>query len=275
MNLFELLFGNIVQASAILSIVMCGLIGYKIEKPVWTTKVMVSLSLLVVLSVTLQRFGIMIPLFGFPSFRIDFLHIPLILVGAFFGPFFAVIAGVVADLVGLIITPTEYPFFGFMLNKVLMGFIPAIMVLLLRKISLKSGIRVAHITLLSITAVSIGYLWVTPSLTISGSLIELVYETKLIVIALLLGLMITLHGLLMNKSVSKVRVFALLSAIVVELVVSLALTPLWLVTMYNIPVFLSFIVRVVKASFMIPITALLLEGLINASSKVIRQNVFK
>jgi ECF transporter S component (folate family) len=275
MNILDLLFGNIVQASAVLSIVLLGVIAYKISKPIWTTKVMASVSLLVVLSVTLQRFGIMIPLFGFPSFRIDFLHIPLMLVGALFGPFFAVLAGIVADVVGLIITPTEYPFFGFMLNKVLMGFIPAIMILLLRKLSLKSGVRLAHVTLLSITLMSVIYLWLTTSITVSGEVFILNYETKLIVMATLLTLMICLHGLLLNRSVSKVRVFALLSTIVVEMVVSLFLTPLWLVTMYNIPIFLSFIVRVVKAAFMIPVSALLLEGLINATSKVIRQDIFK
>jgi ECF transporter S component (folate family) len=275
MSILELLFGNIVQASAIISIILLGFISYKISKPVWTTKVMVSVSLLVVLSVTLQRFGIMIPLFGFPSFRIDFLHIPLILVGALFGPFFAVLAGIVADLVGLIITPTEYPFFGFMLNKVLMGFIPAIMVLILRKLSLKNGVRLAHMTLLSITLMSVGYLWLTTSIQVSGEIIDLNYETKLIVIATLLTLMIVLHGLLVNKTVSKIRVFALLSSIMVEIVVSLFLTPLWLVTMYNIPIFLSFLVRVVKAAFMIPITALLLEGLINATAKATRQVIFK
>jgi ECF transporter S component (folate family) len=69
------------------------MIAYVIEKPNWKTRTLVTVSLLVVLSVVLQRFGIMIPLFGFPSFRIDFLHIPLIMVGAFFGPFFGVLAG--------------------------------------------------------------------------------------------------------------------------------------------------------------------------------------
>jgi ECF transporter S component (folate family) len=274
MTLFELLFSNIVQATAVISIVVLGIIAYVIAKPNWNTRSLVTVSLLVVLSVVLQRFGIMIPLFGFPSFRIDFLHIPLIMVGALFGPFFGVLAGVVADIVGLIITPTEYPFFGFMLNKVLMGFIPAIMVLVIRRLSLKNGVRLAHITLLSINAASIIYLWITPSLTISGQLIMLTYQTKLIVVAFLLTLMISLHGLLVNKSVTKVRVFALLSVIFVELIVSLLLTPIWLVTMYDIPVFLSFIVRVIKAAFMIPISALLLEGLIHSTQKVLHRTIF-
>ncbi|MBS3991569.1 MAG: folate family ECF transporter S component [Erysipelothrix sp.] len=274
MTLFELLFSNIVQATAVISIVVLGIIAYVVAKPNWNTRVLVTVSLLVVLSVVLQRFGIMIPLFGFPSFRIDFLHIPLIMVGALFGPFFGVLAGVVADIVGLIITPTEYPFFGFMLNKVLMGFIPAIMVLVIRRLSLKNGVRLAHLTLLSINAASIIYLWITPSLTISGQVMMLTYQTKLIVVAILLALMISLHGLLVNKSVTKVRVFALLSVIFVELIVSLLLTPIWLVTMYNIPVFLSFIVRVIKAAFMIPISALLLEGLIHSTQKVLHRTIF-
>ncbi|MBS3986624.1 MAG: hypothetical protein KGZ38_01590, partial [Erysipelothrix sp.] len=85
MNLFDLFFTNIVQGIAVISIFSLLVFSYWISKPVWTTKVLVSLSLLVVLSVILQRFGIMIPLFGFPSFRIDFLHLPLIMVGALFG----------------------------------------------------------------------------------------------------------------------------------------------------------------------------------------------
>lgn len=271
MNLFELLFTNIIQAGAVISIVVLGIIGYLIAKPRWDVRILTHVSLLIVLSVILQRLGIMIPLFGFPSFRIDFLHIPLILVGALFGPFFAVIAGIVADIVGLIITPTDFPFFGFMLNKVLMGFIPAILMIFLKKLPLRLGVRLAHFMLLALTLVSIFYLWTTNSVTIRGELIVISSQTQLLVTAVLLSFMIILHGLLMNKTVSKVRVFALLAALVVDLMVSLALTPLWLVTMFNIPVFLSFIVRVVRAIFMIPISALLLEGLIKAISKTTKQ----
>ena len=274
MKLFELLFTNIIQATAVVSIIVLAVMAYFIEKPNWKTRTLVTVSLLVVLSVVLQRFGIMIPLFGFPSFRIDFLHIPLIMVGALFGPFFGVLAGIVADIVGLVITPTEYPFFGFMLNKVLMGFIPAIMVLVIRRLSLKSGVRLAHIILICINAASILYLWITPALTVQGTVIVLNYETKLIVIAFLLTLMISLHGLLVSKNVTKVRVFALLSVIFVELIVSLVLTPIWLVTMYNIPVFLSFLVRVIKAAFMIPISALILEGLIHSTQRVLHRTIF-
>lgn len=275
MNLFDLLFANVVQASAVLSIVACGVFSVFLEKPKWSVRVLTTVSLLVVLSVILQRLGIMIPLFGFPSFRIDFLHIPLILIGALYGPFFGVLAGIVADIVGLIATPTEYPFFGFMLNKVLMGFIPGLMVMVLRKLSLRASVRLSHILLLSITAISFFYLWTTPSIIVQGELIEITYQTRLIVMAVLLALMIGLHGLLMNKTVSKLRVFSLLASMVVEITVSLALTPLWLVTMYNIPVFLSFIVRVVKAIFMIPISALLIEGLLIAVFKATRQSIFK
>lgn len=275
MNLFDLLFANVVQASAVLSIVACGVFSVFLEKPKWSVRILTTVSLLVVLSVILQRLGIMIPLFGFPSFRIDFLHIPLILIGALYGPFFGVLAGIVADIVGLIVTPTEYPFFGFMLNKVLMGFIPGLMVMVLRKLSLRASVRLSHILLLSITAISFFYLWTTPSIIVRGELIEITYQTRLIVMAVLLALMIGLHGLLMNKTVSKLRVFSLLASMVVEITVSLALTPLWLVTMYNIPVFLSFIVRVVKAIFMIPISALLIEGLLIAVFKATRQSIFK
>lgn len=275
MKLFELLFTNIVQASAIISVVVLAISAYLIEKPNWKTKTLVTVSLLVVLSVVLQRFGIMIPLFGFPSFRIDFLHIPLIMTGALFGPFFGVLAGVVADIVGLIITPTDYPFFGFMLNKVLMGFIPAVLVLVIRKISLRSGVRFAHIILLSINAASILYLWLTTSLTIQGNVIVLTHNTKLVVIALLLILMISLHGLLISKNVSKVRVLVLLSVIFFELIVSLVLTPIWLVTMFDIPVFLSFIVRVIRAAFMIPVSALILEGIIHSAQKVLHRTIFE
>lgn len=271
MNIFELLFANMIQAGAVISIVVCGVIGYWVAKPQWQVRILTGVSLLIVLSVVMQRLGIMIPLFGFPSFRIDFLHIPLILIGALFGPFFAVVAGIVADVVGLIITPTDFPFFGFMLNKVLMGFIPAILIIVIKKIPLRVGVRVAHVLLLSLTLVSFFYLWTSASITIRGEHIFISPQTRLLVTAVVLSFMLVLHGLLMNKTVSKVRVFALLAALLVELSVSLTLTPIWLVTMYDIPVFLSFIVRVVEAIFMIPISALLLEGLIKAISKATKQ----
>jgi ECF transporter S component (folate family) len=87
--------------------------------------------------------------------------------------------------------------------------------------------------------------------------------------------MISLHGLLVNKNVSlKFASLLYLSVIFVELVVSLVLTPIWLVTMYNIPVFLSFLVRVIKAAFMIPISALILEGLIHSTQRVLHRTLF-
>lgn len=52
----------------------------------------------------------MIPLFGFESLKISIEVIPMLLAGIMLAPGYCYIIGLAVDLVGLIVTPTGFPF---------------------------------------------------------------------------------------------------------------------------------------------------------------------
>ena len=59
-----------------------------------------------------------------------------------------------------------------------------------------------------------------------------------------------------------------MSVVLVEVVVQLILTPLWLAIMYEIPVWISFLLRVVKATIMVPLTIVLGYGILILMSRL-------
>jgi ECF transporter S component (folate family) len=59
-----------------------------------------------------------------------------------------------------------------------------------------------------------------------------------------------------------------MSVVLVEVVVQLILTPLWLAIMYNIPVLISFLLRVVKATIMVPFTIVIGFGILILMSRL-------
>ncbi|NLA78130.1 MAG: hypothetical protein GX845_01100, partial [Erysipelothrix sp.] len=79
------------QVAAFLSIVVLAIISFKVAPLNMTAKKITIVTMLIVLSIVLQFFSIMVPLFGFPSLRLDFLHIPLMFIGVLFGPGWALI----------------------------------------------------------------------------------------------------------------------------------------------------------------------------------------
>jgi ECF transporter S component (folate family) len=246
------------QIFTFLIIVGLGVLSFKLKPLQVTTKKITTVALLVVLSVALQFFSLMIPLFGFPSLRIDFLQIPLMMIGVLFGPSWAFLAGIAQDLLGLIITPTGFPFFGFMLNKILMGMIPAALFLLKDKISNKKMHQSVLFLLGLFLLGSLSYLWNIQTIIIESNTIEITGPMKigvsLLSLVLIGGLMVFMHISTQKYQDTKIPVaFWALSVLVVEVTVSLLLTPTWLYAMYNIPVLLSFLVRIIKATIMVPL----------------------
>ena len=95
-------------------------------------------AILILLNVLLNRFSMMVPLFGFPSLKISFEIIPLIIAGMLLNPSYAFIVGLSVDLIGLIVVPTQFPFLGFTLNNILRTLTPITLGLLSKKYSFKN-----------------------------------------------------------------------------------------------------------------------------------------
>jgi riboflavin transporter len=266
---------NYYQIIAILAIVIIGFFVFKMDALHVTGEKLTIIAMFIALSVALQFFSLMIPLFGFPSMRIGFSQLPLMVIGVLFGPAWAFISGIVQDFLGLIVTPTGFPFFGFTLNKIIIGLIPALLFSKKIKWSPKMAYMISQGLLLSFLVGALAYLWMTPSIVSEGNVIEITTTIKLVFSAgsvLMIGAMMFFLNLLTKKYKKYENDFPIsvwaMSVVLVEVVVQLILTPLWLAIMYNIPVLISFLLRVVKATIMVPFTIVIGFGILILMSRL-------
>lgn len=263
------------QIIAVIVILIIGFFVFRIDKLHVTGEKLAIIAMFIALSVALQFFSLMIPLFGFPSMRIGFSQLPLMVIGVLFGPSWAFISGIVQDFLGLIVTPTGFPFFGFTLNKIIIGVIPALLFSKKIKWSPKVAYMVSQGLMLSFLFGALAYLWMTPSIVSEGNIIEINMTIKLIFSAgsiLMIGAMMFFLSLLTKKYKKYENDFPIsvwaMSVVLVEVVVQLILTPLWLAIMYNIPVLISFLLRVVKATIMVPFTIVIGFGILILMSRL-------
>lgn len=100
-------------------------------------------ALLVALSVILiQFFSFKIAIGGAYSMNIGFGVVPVILGGLLMGPGYGAVIGALADFLKAILFPAGAPFLGFTLSYALIGFTPALVVMLLRRTPLGSSAKV-------------------------------------------------------------------------------------------------------------------------------------
>ena len=256
------------QIASVLAIAFIGYISVKISKPKIQLKTLVMVSFLVGISVVLALLSWMIPLFGFPSLKIGFSQIPLMFIGFVFGPFWGFLGGLLADILELLTGTIAFPFFGFTLNKVLVGFIPGLVVRIV-----KTDDRYTRmwptIAIILISMLAMFYVFSTNQVKVDENVITVGVEIKLILSALIIfmmsGLLISLNIILRHQK-NHYAFLWILALILVEMIVQLMLTPFWLDVMYGIPFIVSVSVRLIKAVVMIVINTMiglvLLKGIL-------------
>ena len=256
------------QIASVLAIALIGFISVKISKPKIQLKTLVMVSLVVGISVVLALLSWMIPLFGFPSLKIGFSQIPLMFIGFVFGPFWGFLGGLLADILELLTGTIAFPFFGFTLNKVLVGFIPGLVVRIV-----KTDDRYTRmwptIAIILISMLAMFYVFSTNQVKVDENVITVGLEIKLILSALIIfmmsGLLISLNIILRHQK-NHYAFLWILALILVEMIVQLMLTPFWLDVMYGIPFIVSVSVRLIKAVVMIVINTMiglvLLKGIL-------------
>lgn len=247
------------QVLSVVAIVAIGFISVKIDKPKIEIKTLMMVSLLVAVSLVLALLSWMIPLFGFPSLKIGFSQIPLMFIGFVFGPFWGFLGGLVADILELLTGTISFPFLGFTLNKVLVGFIPGLVVKLIKTDNRYTRMwPTIAITLISFLAMF--YVFSTNQIKVEENMITVTLEIKFILSALIIllmsGLLVSLN-IILKQQKSHYAFLWILALILVEMIVQLMLTPLWLDVMYGIPFIVSVSVRLIKAVVMIVINTMI------------------
>jgi ECF transporter S component (folate family) len=205
-------------------------------------------ALLVAISIVLTRFfGIVIPLGGFPSLSLDLGSVPIVLSGIVLGPIFGGIVGFSSDLVGFNINPRGGIFhFGFMLNAILTGVIPGLIFIFLKNKNLKF-IKIGIISILYI----LGTYYFVVIRAADSTAIKLLANTLLFMVA---SSIITVDYKIKNKQL-KLVIFTVL---IVEVFVFIALTPIWLYQLYELPYFINVLSRVFRAILLVPIKTVLI-----------------
>ena len=220
-------------------------------------------------------FTIMIPLFGLESLKIGIEYIPLMLAGYFLSPSYAFVIGLCCDLIGLILVPTGFPFFGFTLVMILVCIIPSLVKNYLQNVNEK---RIQNLVMVLIVVLGIGaslYIYQLRSFSVSETVITLSLSQKIVLISICLALILSfvIVIIFLKKKIheDEAKEFSIwmLSVILVEMICTLCLTPLWLDIMYGIPFVVSFCVRVIKECAILPIEIFIGYTLIKLLNRVL------
>lgn len=217
-------------------------------------------AIFIIITVICKRFfTIMIPLFGTESLKIGIEYLPLMLAGYFLSPSYAFIIGLCCDLIGLILVPTGFPFFGFTLIMILVCMIPSLVKEHFKDISEK---RVRYVVESLILILGIGasfYIYQLDQITISKTVHTLTQTQKITLISICL-ILVTIFIIIIrllkkqiNEEESKEFSTWILCVVLVEVVCTLCLTPLWLDIMYGIPYVVNLCIRVIKECAVLPI----------------------
>ena len=219
----------------------------------------VSAIFIVITLIAKRFFTFMIPLFGLESLKVGVEYIPLMIAGFILPPSYAYLVGMCCDLVGLILVPSGFPFFGFTLTMILVCVIPSLVSHYFSKMK-DTYIYKIVCGIVGIFAFAGGlFIYTLKSVKISSQDIILNSSHKLILIGMcvLLVLVVFLVMAYAKKKQDEVNFKDLscwiLSVVMVEGFTTLILSPLWLDMMYNMPFIVSFCIRVIKLCFVIPI----------------------
>lgn len=240
---------------------------------------LVMAAIFVILTAICKRLSIMIPLFGTESLKIGFEYIPLMLAGYFLSPSYCFIIGLSSDLIGLIITPTGFPFFGFTLGTILVCVIPSLVKQNTKIFSPQTIQNMVTILIVLLGLLGTIYVWFLDELTISSTVYTLnfTYKIGIIIICILLCIIFIsiIHFIkkTINEKESKTFSIWILSVVLVEMICTLCLTPLWLQIMYGIPFLVSFCIRVIKECAVLPIEIFVGYTLIKLLEKVFKHQL--
>ncbi|MFV0381467.1 MAG: folate family ECF transporter S component [Breznakia sp.] len=254
----------IVQGFSFASLVLIFLYTFQ-KYPINTKQIkyMIYAAFFVLLNVVLNAIAPLIPFFGVPSVKISLSLLPLMIGGALLPPSWAFLLGFVSDVIGLLITPTSFPFFGFTLNHVLAAVLPSLWYQKNKTLHPKiveRGLYVVSILIATITSV---YIFCMDSVVIAQEIfvIRIAVKSGIVlfiwcVTLFMLGIIYVLRQRMKDELVSEFIKWVVAS-FVVSILLSVILTPTWLSVMYEKPWFVFAFLQVVKTCILIPVYILL------------------
>lgn len=234
---------------------------------------------LIVIYQVVSYFSISLTLFGYPSLKIGFGQLVLIVSGSILAPGWALITGFLADILGVVLHPTGGYYFGFAFNSMLTCLIPSLIFMNRRKLNLGLLKKILYTLLVALPILATLYAFSLTTVTSNDEVIEI---TKLMKFGVMISSVIisgaifaVLKIMTKNSDEEKVKVFILmtLSIIGIHLLIQFFLTPLWLLDMYNTPFFASQFVRILKAIIIMPLYIALGYSIYNVITKILKRDI--
>ena len=218
-------------------------------------------ALFVAVSIVLAQFRVYIPLFGFPSVRFSLSEIPIFLTGALLGGIYGAMAGFASDIISFILAPSGAYHFGFTLNLMLIGFIPGFIMQIIKEdkihISFEKLNKILGIVALIGALIYINFIGLKELDEVSkiGPLpVNIALSLMMILLVIGLGFIVYKLKQLYSGNVGLYSIDQLIFIMCVNyIVVNLMLTPMWLLQLYNIPMFASIAVRLFKSLIDVPL----------------------
>ena len=233
------------------------------NKKLINTKALVGASLLTAISIILTRvFSIMVPLAGLPALRIEFGMLPLIITGILYGPFWGGLAGIIADLIGVMINPMGAYFPGFTLSSMLWGAIPGILYSLVKENNFKVNYNIINGAVLTMIATGIVFVLFDNKVLAVKDGAYFIYDKPMSIIypilyILIVGLFIAIPFFMTKNGRAKDKAYSIdkiaFMITVPYIVISLGLNTLWLSMMFKKGVIAFLPGRILAAFVMIPL----------------------
>lgn len=241
-----------------------------------TMNLVLSAIFIVITVICKMFFTLKIPLFGLESLKVGIEYIPLMIAGYCLTPSYAFVIGLCCDLLGLIVAPTGFPFFGFTLTMILVCVIPS----MVKEYSSNIPEGIIHKFVMGLILVlSIGasiYIYQIDTFTVSKDVYTLTSTQKMTLISICLALaaifMIIITVLKKQISEKEAKDFSTwtLCVVLVEIVCTLFLTPLWLDMMYGLPFVISLCVRVIKECVVLPVEIFIGYTIVKLLKRIIK-----
>jgi riboflavin transporter len=264
---------NIVtQIVAALVMILIFIITFRLDKTRLTSQNMSIITMLCLIAAILARvIAIKIPP-SQPMFIIGVSNAVVIIIGILFAPKLAIIAGLLFDIMGVILSAlvgdASLPFLGFTLTNVLMCLIPSLLVIQLKPLSKKQVAYLGSILLVLMDIIAIAYLLNTDKIKMNQHEIILSNNIKIIFVVLILlaSIIMVIASYYTSKKVTNTTKLSVahlaLILLVTTIICSVILTSYWIVVMYQAPMIAGVLSRLIKLIITAPIELFIIAMII-------------
>lgn len=255
------------QILCIVLLILFGVFTFRRYPLESSVKSLTTSAMLVVMALLLNMFSINIG----EVFKFNLTFFPLALAGILISPSWCFLIGIAFDFIGLMLTPTGYPFFGFTLNHVLATTVPGIWYASSIDLDPKKIMRFIDFLLIGMATAGSLYVLNTSTFSLNGTLVRVTSQMKIFLPAAMfivaVATVFILHKVKERYNEDEANELAKWIAVVLfsELVISMFLTPLWLNIMYGMPMLVSMFIRIIKQTVAIPLMIIIGYSLVKAS----------